>query len=523
MDRKPPITEQEFDLLERVIHRASVGESLVLEGDDVETARRLRDRGDLRLRDGRPAPNDAGLIAASDYEHDLEGSDEVRDPLTAEEFELLARISEGEMSTRGPYQLDPVDLPLARYLASRRLVHLEDRCVELERRGHRAVYANRERVAAQPKPKVRPTTAGEVLEAVLGALANEFSVHAISGLLMRQRQELGRMLQLWAEAKSPLDLCGARAWKLGRGGTPELRELEGIRCGSLAKAPLLTAAGLAEVVDGSVRLTARPHCWHITQSGHLRVDGQDVASGATLGLRSLGTFLHDMGYPPVRGRDLRLFRLGQPGEAHALVGPAALSEVTTELVGQLAYDGGTAEGAGVYLGLSGAQWRRHAGSAGDSAGPWATRVLRYLPAHPRVITWVLELEEPLGRAVVGDILEHLARLGLAAKRGADWHRTAEGAAATDAERVDPYDIWVRRHHDELGRLENGGADFLTSLRHQLRRRARDVGRDWYMRDTVRSRHLSSVLRQAAERRLGHGCELAHALWSRRAHELVGHA
>jgi hypothetical protein len=29
-----------------------------------------------------------------------------------------------------------------------------------------------------------------------------------------------------------------------------------------------------------------------------------------------------------------------------------------------------------------------------------------------------------------------------------------------------------------------------------------------------------VLRQAAERGLGHGCELAHALWSRSAVELT---
>lgn len=527
MASKPSITDEEFDLLERTIYRYAVdSRGLVLVGVDVDTARRLAELDYITVRGSRSLPNDAGIVASNDYEHYLEGSTVLRDPLSAIEFTLLEQIiksaNAGEV-----YEVDAEGLPLAEALAARRLIRLdEDGSAEAERRGHRALFENREHVSAKAKENERVGSAGEVLEELLAALAvaGKIPVSAIFGFVMRQRQRLGRQLQIWAEAKSPLDHCGPGAWKLAGTLTPELRELQGIRCGGLDKAPGLVAAGLAESVDGVLRLSARPQLWHITQAGHLRVAGVDVASGATLGVRAFGAYLHDMGYPKVRARDLRLFRLGRPGEAHALVAPGTLSEVTTSLIGELSLDGGTAAGAGVYLGLSGEQWRRHARVADDRAGPWAKHVLRILPAHPRVITWVLELEEPLGRAVVTDLLEHLLRHGLASRQGADWHRTALGSRAIETEDlIDPYDLWITRHRDGLDRLDDGGAAFLASLRRQLRDRARDhgrSGRNWHTDDTVRSRHLSSVLRQAAERGLGHGCEFAHALWSRSVVELT---
>jgi hypothetical protein len=499
---------------------------LSLEGSDRDTARRLEELNYVTIRGGRALPNDAGLVVASDYENFLEASQTPRDPLTAEEYGLLEKIIEREKIAED-YEVATGELALARVLARRRLIRLENRRAEPERRGHRAIFANRERLAAAAYEDARPTSAGEALEVMLaaldarGKLQTSEELGLMTRFVMRQRQRLGRQLQVWAEAMSPLDHCGPDAWELASTPSPELRELQSIRCGGGDKAPRLIAAGLAEEVNGALRLTSRPHRWHITQAGHLRIDGVDVASGATLGLRALGTFLHDMGYPKVKARELRAFRLGQPGEVHGLMSPSALSKVTASLIGELSHDGGTEAGAGVYLGLSGVQWRRHAQAADGRPGPWAMHVLRMLPAHPRVVTWVLEYEEPLGRAVVTEFLEHLGRHGLAQKHGADWRRTAAGERAIAAEEtIDPYELWIARHRDELDRLDNAGADFLASLRRQLRERARDAGRSWPTKDTVRSRHLSSVLRQATQRGLGHGCELAHALWSRTVLELT---
>jgi len=527
MASKPPITDEEFDLLERTIYRHAVDpRGLALVGSDVDTARRLAELDYITVRGSRALPNDEGLIASNDYEHYLAGSTVLRDPLNAKEFALLERIIKSENNDE-IYGVEADELPLSEALATRRLIRLdEDGSAEAERRGHRALFDNRERLSAQASDEERGGSAGALLEELLAAMAEagKTPLSEICGFVARQRQNIGRQLQARAEATHPLDHCGPGAWDLAGTMTPELRELQGIRCGGLDKAPRLVAAGLAESVDGVLRLTDRPHRWHITQAGHLRIDDVDVASGATLGLRAFGAYLHDMGYPKVKARDLRLFQLGRPGEAHALVAPGTLSEVTTALIGELSHDGGTAAGAGVYLGLSAEQWRRYARVADDRPGRWAKHVLRILPAHPRVITWVLEFEEPLGRAVVTDLLDHLLRHGLASKQGADWRRTALGSRAIEAEEViDPYDLWITRHRDGLDRLDDGGAAFLASLRRQLRDRAthqRRSGRSWHTNDTVRSRHLSSVLRQATERALGHGCELAHALWSRTVVELA---
>ena len=407
------MTREEFDLLERTISAYEVdprGLALPLGGSDVETAKGLEARGYIEVIDEWAFIIDAGLIAANDFLGRFSGSHLLHDPLTTEEFALLDKVIESERDS-GPYEVADTELPIAQVLAARRLIRLDGRSAEPERRGYRA-HDEHQTPAYE--------SAGEVLERLLASFASsgKFPLPALFGLLMRQRQNLGRNLQRWVEDRSPL-------------GTPR----EG----------------------GRKRQTSRPYRWHITQAGHLRIDGIDVASGPTRRLRGFGAFLHDMGYPKVRAQHLHTFKLHQPGEAQAPVGrePLLLSGVTIALIEGLSADGGTAKRAGVYLGLSEEQWRRHQGPESlredRRPGPWATHVLRILPAHPRVITWVLELEEPLGRGVVTDLLEHLHRHGLASKQGADWHRTPAGSHAIQSEElIDPFEEWVDRH-DAAGR------------------------------------------------------------------------
>jgi len=527
------MTREEFDLLERTISAYEVDrDGFAFVGSDVDTAKRLAKRDFIEVRGDRALPSDPGLIAANDFLADHDGSSLLHDPLTPEEFALLDNVIDSAVFS-GPFEVADADLPVAEVLASRRLIRLDDGRAEPERRGYRAHEAHDEGRASAVDQIGSSSAAGDILERLLASFANtrKFPMPALFGLLMRQRQNLGRNLQRWAEDKSPLDHCGPEAWEFAGSFLPsELRELQSVRCGGKGKAPTLVAAGLAKLADGALRLTSRPHRWHITQAGHLRIDGVDVASGPTRGLRVFGTFLHDMGYPKVTAKHLHLFRLHRPGEAHAPVGrgpllpSAELSAVTTALIEGLSTDGGTAKRAGVYLGLSEEQWRQHEAPGwlreDPRPGPWSTHVLRMLPAHPRVITWVLDFEEPLGRGVVTDLLEHLDRHGLASRQGADWHRTPAGSHAIQSEElIDPFAEWVDRHLDDLDGLD--GAEFLRSLRRQLRNRAWDARKGWHLSDTVRSRHLSSVLHQATERSLGHGCELAHALWSRTVLDLVG--
>ena len=399
-------------------------------------------------------------------------------------------------------------------------------------------------------------SAGALLETVLSefAKAGTVPVEALFPMVMRQRQNLGRQLQEYAERRHPLDLCGETAWKLAALPLSDLlKEVEGVRCGRAQTAPALVKAGLATSVDGALQLTERPERWHITQAGNLRIDGRDVASGPTLGLRALGRFLHDVGYPKVTTKQRLLFRLGRPDvpqdylklraaidavrnshvrpetliaqdwisqiDAGQAPDQVELSPVTAQLIRQLALDGGKWEGAGIYLGLTADQWQAHKGvtSLPTPPGPWAMQVLRMLPAQPRVVSWVLGLEEPLGSGVALDLLRGLQGRGLANHRvvTAEWCLTPRGEATLKGERrTDPIVVWSEHQdHGDAAKLP-GFRAILPALESELERRIRDADENWRVDDALRSSFVSYVLRYLSERHLGHACELAYALWSR---------
>jgi len=399
-------------------------------------------------------------------------------------------------------------------------------------------------------------SAGALLETVLSEFAKvgTVPVEALFPMVMRQRQNLGRNLQKYAEKRHPLDLCGETAWRLAAPPSDLVKEVEDIRCGRAQTAPSLVKAGLAKSVDGVLRLTERPERWHITQAGNLRIDGRDVASGPTLGLRALGRFLHDVGYPKVTTKHRLLFRLGRPdvpqdpvklraaiaavrnshlrpetliaqdwirlSDAGREPPQVELSPVTAQLIRQLAVDGGQWERAGVYLGLSADQWEAHSVTILPTApGPWAMQVLRMLPAQTRVVSWVLGLEEPLGSGVAWDLLRGLQGRGLANHHvvTGEWCLTPQGEASLkDERRTDPIVVWSEHQaHGDAAKLP-GFRAIAPALERELERRIRDADENWRVDDALRTSFVSYVLRYLSERHLGHGCELAYALWSRAA-------
>jgi len=473
--------------------------------------------------------------------------------LSDAEADLFERIVDTFDETYEGLYLEGADLQTAQRLQDLDYVDINPKGIASpteegydERSRIRAVRLNRD--ADIELRRLARGSAGALLETLL--TAGDVPVDA----LMRQRQNLGRSIQRHMEEGNPLDLCGEAAWKLAALPQSDLvKELQGVRCGRSQTAPALVKAGLARSVDGDLRLTERPARWHLTQAGNLRIDGADVASGPTRGLRALGSFLHDVGYPRVTAQHRLLFRVGRPGvpqelsklraavralrDSHVrpetMIAPdwirlsdagreparVELSPVTAQLIRRLALDGGQASGAGVYLGLSEEQWDVHAGETQPSPpGPWAMEVLRILPAHPRVIGWVLHLEEPLGGGVVYEFLLHLQRRGLANRRlPNEWCLTPQGQAAIEGEgRLDPIALWAEhRDHGEAAELPSFRV-IVPDLQSELERRIGEAGESWRADDAVRAGFITHVLSYLNERHLGHGCELAYALWSRAA-------
>jgi hypothetical protein len=144
-----------------------------------------------------------------------------------------------------------------------------------------------------------------------------------------------------------------------------------------------------------------------------------------------------------------------------------------------------------------------------------------LPAHPRVVTWALQLEEPLGSMVTFDFLWNLQSLGLANRRLPDeWCLTPQGESLLWVQReegspwetIDLIAEWALQQ-GEAAKEQIFGV-ILPEIRRELEKRIEDSGESWRSDDSLRSGFVSFVLAYLTERDFGHGCELAYTLWSR---------
>lgn len=547
------LSDDEHDFLARAVDAyADNYVGMEFEGEELELAERLEELGLIHIMEGPIAmPTEDGEDAVSRRNLDqrrASANGYAAEPraklwyrkLSAAQFALLRTL----VHHRNGLEVEEPSMETAEKLANwgylRRGVDRKFRIDGAGRQYYQAVQAG--------KISLRGASgsAGLVLEKLMSEIERTGTMprSELYGMVLRQREVLGLRLQANVEKHHPIV-------RHAYPGLPESELLEEVMAvrGGAEIAPRLVKAGLAESVDGVLGLTERPMRWHITQAGNLRVSGVDVASGPTPALRRFGTFLHDVGYPNVTAKHLRAFDLGKPDtprnpiklkaaiealrEAHRRpeteiarawvelsdagqdIDSVALSSVTRQIIRQLAWDGGQATTSGAYLGVSVEHWQENADTLlrddFDEPGAWAQLVLRILPAHPRVVSWTLELAEPLGAGVVMDLLQDMQRRGYVNRRlKNEWCITPQGEEAIEGQlRIDPIAVWA-------GRQELPVDDVSPVLQSELERRIGDVGGDWRFDDTMRAGFVSYVLRYLKERHLPHGCELAYALWSRAA-------
>lgn len=547
------LSDDEHDFLARAVDAyADNYVGMDFEVEDLELAERLEELGLIHILEGPIAmPTEDGEDAVSRRNLDqwrASASGYAAEPraklwyrkLSGAQFELLRAV----LHSRNGLDVEEPSTETAKKLAHWGYLHggvgRKFRIAEAGRQYHQAVQAGKIRLRGASG------SAGLVLEKLMSEIERTGTMprSELYGMVLRQREVLGLRLQANVEKHHPLV-------RQAYPGLPESELLEEVMAvrGGAETAPRLVKAGLAESVDGVLGLTERPMRWHITQAGNLRVSGVDVASGPTPALRRFGTFLRDVGYPNVTAKHLRAFDLGKPDtprnpiklkaaiealrEAHRRpeteiarawvelsdagqdIDSVALSSVTRQIIRQLAWDGGQATTSGAYLGVSVEHWQENADTLlrddFDEPGAWAQLVLGILPAHPRVVSWTLELAEPLGAGVVMDLLQDMQRRGYVNRRlKNEWCITPQGEEAIEGQlRIDPIAVWA-------GRQELAVDDVSPVLQSELERRIGDVGGDWRFDDTMRAGFVSYVLRYLKERHLPHGCELAYALWSRAA-------
>jgi hypothetical protein len=99
----------------------------------------------------------------------------------------------------------------------------------------------------------------------------------------------------------------------------------------------------------------------------------------------------------------------------------------------------------------------------------------------------------------------------------EWCLTPQGEAALSGEqRTDPIVVWSEHQAHGDAAKRPGFRAIVPALEGELERRIRDADENWRVDEALRTSFVSYVLRYLSERRLGHGCELAYALWSRAA-------
>jgi len=198
------MTDDEFDLLERTISAFEVDPNgLMIEGLDVETGERLAERDYIEVRGDRALPNDAGLVAANDFLSTFEGSFVLFDPLTTAEFKLLGTVVERALDGKA-YAIADAELATANVLATRRLIRLDDRRAQPERRGYRA-YGDWKRIddaSAARSDAFWDRPGGRLLRKILPVWRESTAEGVLDDFLSRELPRVVDALEAWI-AKDP--------------------------------------------------------------------------------------------------------------------------------------------------------------------------------------------------------------------------------------------------------------------------------------------------------------------------------